>query len=322
MWQEGVFLMHQIELIELEDHIKVSIDRLTIVGDYKETSLDKDMSEWLQLPFIEVSGEGVQVIDDSHCYVDDFGHKHGYVAPEQVAFIHSPKYLKDTIRIDFNPNHGMLSEGGKWLRSLIARISNKHFSRCDVAFDIFNLDQVKQYQFWQSGITKKVFYGLNGEIETIYYGAASSEKQIRIYNKKVEQKARHGAIVNLDSWWRFELQLRGSKAKNYPKIVQETLEKFYEPDYKSLPSPKQQAIVLSMIVDPSIYANTSKATKHRWRELLQNCSQHNEISQAMAHAFVRDFDKLEGELQAIMNKFQIIAEEVNDSETLKKSKKG
>lgn len=318
--REGAFKMQKnelmpsrsAELMGLEDHIKVSIDRLTIVADYKEASLDKDLREWLQKPFIELSGEGVQVIDDSRCYFDDFGHRHGYMAPEQVAFIHSPRYLKDAIRIDFNPNHGMLSEGGKWLRALIARLPNKHFSRCDVAFDIFNLDQVKMYQFWQFGITKKVFYGMDGEIETTYYGSSASEKQVRIYNKKKEQEARHGVLANVDSWWRFELQLRGSKAKNYPAIVKEALEKFYFPDYRSLPNPSQQAMVLSMMVDQTIYANASKNTKQRWRDLLRSCTHQNEISQAMARIFVRDFDKLEGELQAIMNKFHIEAEEVDD----------
>ena len=62
----------------------------------------------------------------------------------------------------------------------------------------------------------------------------------------------------------------------------------------------------------AIYANASKNTKQRWRDLLRSCTHQNEISQAMARIFVRDFDKLEGELQAIMNKFKIVAKEVDD----------
>lgn len=297
------------ELLRLEDCIKVSIDRLTIVADYKEASLDKDMREWLKLPFVEIMNDGLQVVDDSHCYVDDFGHRHGYVAPEQVAYINSPKFMKDVIRIDFNPNHGMLSDGGRWLLDLIARLRNKHFSRCDIAFDIFNQPVVEKYQVWRFGVSKKVIFGQDGAMETTYYGSPNSERQIRQYNKKVEQEARHGRLVNLESWWRVELQLRGSKAKEYPSTVQQMLEDFYLPDYKSLDNPGQQAMVLSMMVDQTIYASASRATKHRWRELLKDCKHTNDISVAMANVFVANFCRLENELQTIMNKFKIDAEE-------------
>lgn len=297
------------ELLRLEDCIKVSIDRLTIVADYKEASLDKDMREWLKLPFVEIMNDGLQVVDDSHCYVDDFGHRHGYVAPEQVAYINSPKFMKDVIRIDFNPNHGMLSDGGRWLLDLIARLRNKHFSRCDIAFDIFNQPVVEKYQVWRFGVSKKVIFGQDGSMETTYYGSPNSERQIRQYNKKVEQEARHGRLVNLESWWRVELQLRGSKAKEYPSTVRQMLEDFYLPDYKSLVNPSQQAMILSMMVDQTIYASASKTTKQRWRTMLKNCKHTNDISAAMANVFVENFSRLENELQTIMNKFKIVAEE-------------
>lgn len=297
------------ELLRLEDCIKVSIDRLTIVADYKESSLDKDMREWLKLPFIEIMNDGLQVVDDSHCYVDDFGHQHSYVAPEQVAYINSPKFMKDVIRIDFNPNHGMLSDGGRWLLDLIASLRNKHFSRCDIAFDIFNQSVVEKYQVWRFGVSKKVIFGQDGSMETTYYGSPNSERQIRQYNKKVEQETRHGRLVNLESWWRVELQLRGSKAKEYPSTVQQMLEDFYLPDYKSLDNPSQQAMILSMMVDQTIYASASKATKQRWRAMLKNCKHTNDISVAMANVFAENFSRLENELQTIMNKFKIDAEE-------------
>ena len=76
-----------------------------------------------------------------------------------------------------------------------------------------------------------------------------------------------------------------------------------------------------MMVDQTIYANASEATKHRWRQLLKSCVHQNEISQAMARVFVKDFDKLEGELQAIMNKFDVRNVEVMDEKTFEKTAK-
>ncbi len=63
-------------------------------------------------------------------------------------------------------------------------------------------------------------------METTYWGSSASEKQIRLYNKKIEQERRHGRIVNLDSWWRLEMQLRGSKVEDYPELVAKMLENF------------------------------------------------------------------------------------------------
>ncbi len=85
-------------------------------------------------------------MDYSNCKVDDFGHEHEEVPPEQVAFMEMPKFQTGKVRIDFNPNHGMASEGGVWLKDLLNKIPAKHFSRADVAVDIFNHDEIKNYE--------------------------------------------------------------------------------------------------------------------------------------------------------------------------------
>lgn len=289
--------------------IRVSIDRITVVGRYLSDRLNRDMREWLRKPFIQDVNDGIQVIDDSNCYRDDFGNRHAYVAPEQVAFINSPKFMKDKIRIDFNPNHGMQSEGGQWLLRLIASIQEKHFSRCDIAFDLLNEPTAKDYQVWRFGTSKQVIMNKKGQMETTYYGSMKSGQQIRQYNKKVEQEARHGKTVNIESWWRVELQLRGNKVQDYPKLVQKMLEEFYIPEYKTLKNPSQQAMIFSMIHEPSIYASASENTRLRWRKLMKGVQKDCRLSVEMAKKFVADFQRLEYELQSIMNRYEIVADE-------------
>ena len=68
-------------------------------------------------------------------------------------------------------------------------------------------------------------------------------------------------------------------------------------------------MMLSMIVDPTIYASGSSKTKKRWRAMMKDCKHTNDISVAMANVFVENFSRLENELQTIMNKFKIDAEE-------------
>lgn len=297
------------EVVEHKADVRVSIDRITIVGSYDSDRLNNDIREWLRKSFIQEVNGGIQVVDDSNCYQDDFGNRHAYVAPEQVAFINSPKFLKDKIRIDFNPNHGLQSEGGQWLLKLIASIQDKHFSRCDVAFDIFNEPTAKDYQVWRFGTSKQVIMNRIGEMETTYYGSMKSGQQIRQYNKKVEQEARHGKTINLESWWRVELQLRGNKVHDYPKLVQKMLEEFYIPKYKNAKNPSQQAMIYAMMKEPTIYGDAPKTTRQRWRKLLKETPIENRLSVAMAKKFVEDFQRLEYELQSIMNRFEIAADE-------------
>ena len=136
-----------------------------------------------------------------------------------------------------------------------------------------------------------------------------SGQQIRQYNKKLEQQARHGKLVNVDSWWRVELQLRGNKIADYPSLVRKMLEEFYVPEYKSLKNPSQQAMVFAMMYEPSIYASGSPKTKQRWRKMMKEVQKDNRLSVAMAKKFVEDFQRLEYELQSIMNRFNVAADE-------------
>lgn len=297
------------EIVEKSSEIKVSIDRLTVVADYPSDRLDNDMREWMSKPFVQDISDGIQVVDERNCYFDDFGNRHTPVAPEQVAFIHSPKFLRDKLRIDFNPNHGLDSEGGQWVLQLIAKLQNKHFSRCDIAFDIFNEPTAQDYQVYRFGTGKQIIMGPDGKMQTTYYGSMKSGQQIRQYNKKLEQQARHGKLVNVDSWWRVELQLRGNKIKDYPSLVRKMLEEFYIPEYKNLPTIREKAMILALITDPTLYGDASDRTRQRWRKLLKETPKDNRLSVAMAKKFVEDFQRLEYELQSIMNRFNVAADE-------------
>lgn len=293
--------------------VKISIDRLTIVGDFLTEYFEKLSRKWLNLPFIEVSGSGFKVLDYSNCKVDDFGNPHEEIPPEQVAYFEVPKFQKDKIRIDFNPNHSMDTPAGQWLlREVIAKIQNKHYSRCDVAFDIYNDSEIQYYQVWRWGITKKFFYGKNGELQTVYFGARSSERQIRLYNKKIEQEQRHGRVVNVDSLWRLEMQLRGSKIENYVQEVKEMLEEFYLPDWESESNINHKMIIYALTHEPSFYGQLSPRTKQRYKKLIREAKKSNRVSKVLAKEFVNQFDILEGTLQKMMQRYHARKVEVND----------
>lgn len=315
----GVFIMYnqaenksksrkgcRIELTKFDFNIKVSIDRLTIVASYDPVAFEKKMLELTKQRFCTNSGAGFQLLDTSQLVSDSAGDD---IPLEQVAYLEVLKFDEHKIRIDFNPNHGMKSDAGVWLSDFIKRLTDKHYSRCDVAFDIFDYEPVKDYQVWQWGSSKKVWFGRDGKMETTYYGSPASNKQIRQYNKLVEQKRKGKDVVNHDSWWRIELQLRGNKIQDYPKIVKEMLENFYVPNYSQIEDVVKSAMVYRLVHDPSFYGNLGRSTQFRYRKLIKEVPHKNDLSIAMAQKFVEQFEYLENELQLMMRRFNIQATE-------------
>jgi hypothetical protein len=118
------------------------------------------------------------------------------------------QYANDTastvpqVRLEFNPNKCNVAN----LLVLNSMFKNRRPSRVDVAID-FDQD-LSRYLWLCPGMKSNRWYGRNGRLETLYYGASSSALQYRIYDKAVEQKAKGR------TWWRVEAQSRyGPKDK-------------------------------------------------------------------------------------------------------------
>lgn len=288
--------------------LEVSIDRLTITGKVSAFAFEKAAQHWLDtVDFFQSAGDGgFQVLDYSNCDQDDFGHRHERVDPEQVAYIEMPKFSTDMLRIDFNPNHSMHTPAGRWLLDeVIGKIPERHFSRCDVAFDIYDQPQISGYRVWEFGISRKFFYGRGGDLQTAYFGSRGSRKQVRLYNKKLELEKRHGRYVNASALWRLELQLRGSNVDDYVNQVRSMLEKFYAPDWRSAGSISNQMAVYALQKNPDLYSQMSHATKFRYRKMIRECKPDNSLSREMAFAFVDQYEVLEGTLQEMMRRYHV-----------------
>lgn len=121
-------------------------------------------------------------------------------------------------------------------------------SRIDVATDFYNYDyhysplylyQQSKYEhnlvtktrsvkfvdsFPSTGVSYlcddfKTFADSSEEGTTLYIG--KNPKQLRIYNKKAERQQKIGAVADCDSWYRWEYQLNGDRAKEFIKLLQE-----------------------------------------------------------------------------------------------------
>ncbi len=174
--------------IPKDKKIVFSIDRLTIVSDFKYRDLFFQLSQYIEKNELYNECKNLSTFFSK-----------SYDVPGLGFLQLDSKTMK--FRLDFNPNNITLL-GKKEFNYILCYLNDIHFTRLDLAIDLFNYN-IKDYNIIDIGNRKSsYFYDRTGKLETIYSGSMKSDKYIRIYNKAVEQK-----MKNVD-WWRFEIQLR------------------------------------------------------------------------------------------------------------------
>ena len=300
-----------------------SIDRITVVGNLKEFEFDHTLvtedgeifyraGEKFTLnqamPLL-ASEDAAERAGNGWRLVDKYGENIAYV--ETLPF-KDPNTGKEKGRIDFNPNkiQSFLKTDLKNFISMM--FDNPHFSRADVACDILDLpnEYVSQYRLVDA-ISFRPYYGMNGALETAYWGARSSERQVRMYNKKLEQE-KHRQIVpeEVQSWWRLELQLRRSKADEWTEVVNETLDSFYSPFYfPSDISFREKAILRGLHADHSLWSEASDNTKRKYRKLSKRIAKEDELTHHLKSSFSENIDTLKRELETWLGFMKVDEEE-------------
>lgn len=274
-----------------------SIDRITIVGNLNTNIFYHTQNDVLILDFEQLmrvnEGEGFLEAAGNNAWKlsDQYG--------ENIAYIEISKFHEGKGRIDFNPNkiNQFLTNSMKnFIHDLFL---DPHFSRADIACDILNSpdDFITQYRV-VAPVSFKPIYGRSGKLETAYWGSRSSERQIRMYNKKLEQETKRKVVPEeIETWWRLELQLRRGKAINWYEMVQETLDSFISPCYfpeniKTL----DRVMIKGLFYDHSEWASISRDVKYRLRKLLKEVAQNDELTNHLRETFVESADDLKKEL--------------------------
>lgn len=178
-----------------EKNLTFSIDRLSLVADFKFPDFFYQVYNYLighENSLIQRTNKNLFELSFT---LDGLG----------MVQIDNPTHK---LRLDFNPNN-ILLVGKKHFNYILSMVENIHFTRLDLAIDLFNYN-ISDYNIIDIGSRKSAyFYDRVGKLETLYSGSMKSDKFIRIYNKAVEQK-----LKNID-WWRFEIQIRGVHIDKY-----------------------------------------------------------------------------------------------------------
>lgn len=172
--------------------VGISIDNLTVCGNafsdiesYFAEELAVDRRSFAKYP-----------------YRDMIHHLDGSVL--QIGEINAVRSGKiKELRYEFNPNRKTYE---KLHTKVLRMMKDAHFTRVDVAFDIYDVDMSNWKWVDSQSRPFSIYHGGDGKVQTWYVGGKDSEIRIRIYNKALEQ-----GIKN-KTWWRVEVQLRRNAA--------------------------------------------------------------------------------------------------------------
>ncbi|WP_239822224.1 replication initiation factor domain-containing protein [Streptococcus mitis] len=299
-----------------------SIDRITIVGFLKRFNFDhtiftedgeviytkgEDFTLAQAMPILARENGAIEK-GRGWSLVDKYGENVAYV---EVLVFKDKETDREKGRIDFNPNkiqHFLKID----LKDFIKMMFEKpHFSRADVACDIVGLpdEYISQYRL-VDGVSFRPYYGQSGQLETAYWGARSSERQVRLYNKFVEQTKKKEVIPeDVKSWWRLELQLRRSRADEWVGVVYDTLGSFYSPEHLNLDLSATEKIMLTGLhANHNLWSELNKDTKRKYRKLAKEVAKEDELTNHLKSSFSSSIEQLDKELNSWLIGMNVVFE--------------
>lgn len=286
-----------------------SIDRITIVGKLKESIWYHTQNDLILIDF-----EQLMRLNEGQGYLESMGKNSWKLCDqyhENIAYIEMLRFQKGYGRIDFNPNKINKFLMGSMQNFIHDLFLEPHFSRADIACDIIDVpnDFITGYRIVDP-VSFKPIYGRDGSLQTCYWGSRTSERQIRMYNKKIEQESKRKIVPQeVETWWRLELQLRRGKATDWHNMVYESLNSFASPHYfpenvKAL----DRVMIKGLLYDPSEWSTISRDLKYRLRNVLKEESKNDELTNHLRETFAESSDELKKELDTWLQGFDVTME--------------
>lgn len=174
-------------------------------------------------------------------------------------------------RIEFNPNK-LRQIDINILDTIIPYLEDIAISRVDLAFDIFEVD-CSEFILEKKGrpTATKEWRDQNGKLETKYLGASRSEKQIRLYNKKVEQLENGSEedkkfAQQFQHWWRLEFQLRSRSVEEIFEVIDSVIFKPFV--FDDLPV-ETQIYLVAYTRNKNVWQKLHRNTRTKYKKILE-----------------------------------------------------
>ena len=276
---------------------QVSIDRITVSGELK--------SEYRELQRVmNALGSSWELTDGVFRLIREY--PNGDI--ENIAYYAENAFRVGSWRLDFNPNK--LSDEEKFeMNRAINLLNDVHFTRLDLAFDVFNNELGMKYRIYRPSVSQREYGVYTAQwtkaVETIYYGSNSSEQQIRQYNKLVEQTKKKMPLPDgVEHWMRLELQLRGRKPKEWVDRAKDMLSDFRLPNYDNIKSINDKMALHSLEIGLVDWSDFAKEKRARLRKL-QKEQYDDTLARELFDLLIAHQEQLHGELTSYLAEFDI-----------------
>lgn len=216
-----------------------------------------------------------------------------------MAMYYLPGNDKQGVRIEFNPNYIPVDEVIKRISFLTSR-NDFRLSRLDIAFDLVNEHDLREFVFDLPRVKRNGFKSSSGHLETLYFGAPTSSKRLRVYDKKAERMSAGYSETQLaDSWWRIEVQLRHAAACDWKHTVPTMLPVFTR--MSDLPE-LYRLISIGMMSDADM-SFLSKQKLRTWRSKI--CSAQTDLKDVLLSTFNDNVHRLDVQINTILDNFEL-----------------
>lgn len=276
---------------------QVSIDRITVSGELK--------AEYRELQRVmNALGSSWELSDGVFRLIREYPNGD----TENIAYYAENAFQAGSWRLDFNPNK-LTDEEKLEMKRAIDLLTDVHFTRLDLAFDVFNNELGMKYRIYRPSVSQREYGVYTAQwtkaVETIYYGSNSSEQQIRQYNKLVEQTKKNMPLPDgVEHWMRLELQLRGRKPAEWVDRAKSMLADFRLPNYDNIKSVNDKLALAgldSQFVDWSDFAKEKRARLRK----LQKEQYDDTLARELFDLLIEHQERLHGELTSYLAEFDI-----------------
>lgn len=276
---------------------QVSIDRITVSGELK--------AEYRELQRVmNALGSSWELSDGVFRLIREYPNGD----TENIAYYAENAFQAGSWRLDFNPNK-LTDEEQLEMKRAIDLLTDVHFTRLDLAFDVFNNELGMKYRIYRPSVSQREYGVYTAQwtkaVETIYYGSNSSEQQIRQYNKLVEQTKKNMPLPDgVEHWMRLELQLRGRKPAEWVDRAKSMLADFRLPNYDNIKSVNDKLALAgldSQFVDWSDFAKEKRARLRK----LQKEQYDDTLARELFDLLIEHQERLHGELTSYLAEFDI-----------------
>ena len=237
----------------MKKNIHFSIDKLCVLGNFRNI---ENYDTFLRICVLNERFIPKHI--DNQFFTNSFLIKDlGFLQLDRVS---------NKFRFEFNPNNILSNEDKDLVNSILSFFTNFHFSRLDIALDLYNYNLLDYNIVDLSPRKKAYYYDRVGNLETAYFGALGSNKFIRIYNKAREQK------IKDKDWWRVELQLRDLNIDTYLSDTTDFLKDIYIFKYITINDldVNSKAMLEYLLKDKSRLSELSKNSKTKYKNLMDH----------------------------------------------------